>query len=418
VGYPSGTRPVACRWSEGAPSFAYFAKGGMRRTRQRREFLARGKSFAYDSENRLGSMNGGTVSVIYDVFGNRVAKTANGVTTRCLVEDNVNPTGLPQVFDELTGGVVTRTYTYGLQRISENQVISNTWTPSFYGYDGGGNVRQLTNSAGAVTDSYEYDAFGNSWTDSGNTPNEFLYQGEEYDSDLGLYDLRARYMNPMTGRFLSRDPEDGDFSAPAKLHKYLYASDDPVNNIDPSGREAFANTIQIYKRISVSAPVIAGLEAAKAAIACALIWEGTKAYAEVVAGPFGTVEQVSPCVVMGSRFPERPPLPWFYPGQWPLPIPPGFPVPGTPKDPKPPKCKALRDAVDAAKSALPSPAACSPSMSPGQLGTRMAAWTALGLARSAENKVCFNGGDWDHQAKAAEAFTHAALCAEDLAGQP
>jgi hypothetical protein len=49
----------------------------------------------------------------------------------------------------LTSGAVTRTYTYGLQRISEDQIVSNTWTPSFYSYDGGGNVRALTNTAGA-----------------------------------------------------------------------------------------------------------------------------------------------------------------------------------------------------------------------------------------------------------------------------
>jgi len=53
--------------------------------------------------------------------------------------------GLPQVLDELTGSAVTRTYTYGLQRISEGQIVNNTWTPSFYGYDGAGSVRQLSN---------------------------------------------------------------------------------------------------------------------------------------------------------------------------------------------------------------------------------------------------------------------------------
>ena len=36
-----------------------------------------------------------------------------------------------------------------------------------------------------------------------------FYRGEQYDSDLGLYYLRARYYNPATGRFLSRVPEDG-----------------------------------------------------------------------------------------------------------------------------------------------------------------------------------------------------------------
>ena len=60
--------------------------------------------------------------------------------------------------------------------------------------------------------------------------------GEQYDQDLGLYYLRARYYNPATGRFMSRDPENGKAKDPKTLHKYLYASGDPVNRIDPSGR--------------------------------------------------------------------------------------------------------------------------------------------------------------------------------------
>ena len=183
--------------------------------------------------------NGQTVSMIYDGFGNRVSKTANGVTTKYLVEDDVNPTGLPQVFEESVTGVVHRTYTYGLQRISEDQVINNAWTPSFYGYDGFGTVRQLTNLAGIVTDTYNYDAFGNLLNSTGTTPNNYLYRGEQYDPDLGLYYLRARYYNPQTGRFLSRDPEDGNPNDPASLHKYLYAGGDPVNAMDPTGRDLF-----------------------------------------------------------------------------------------------------------------------------------------------------------------------------------
>ena len=194
-----------------------------------------GKSFSYDSENHLMSMNGGTVKLIYDGDGNRVAKIANGVTTQYLVDD-LNPTGYAQVVDEVVNGAVQRQYTYGLQRISEAQSISGTWTPSFYGYDGGGSVRQLTNAAAAVTDTYNYDAFGNLLNSTGTTPNNYLYRGEQYDSDLGLYYLRARYYNPQTGRFLSRDPEDGQPVDPKTLHKYLYAGGDPVNGIDPLGR--------------------------------------------------------------------------------------------------------------------------------------------------------------------------------------
>jgi len=218
-------------------SESYDANGNTTKT-------ANGNTYAYDSENHMTSMagNGKTVTMVYDAFGNRVSKTVNGVTTQYLVEDDVNPTGLPQVVEELVNNAVTRQYTYGLQRISERQQIANVWTPSFYGYDGFGTVRQLTDINGNQTDSYEYDAFGNSFTKTGSTPNNYLYRGEQYDSDLGLYYLRARYYNPTTGRFLSRDPEDGKPTDPASLHKYLYAGGDPVNRIDPKGRESMFET--------------------------------------------------------------------------------------------------------------------------------------------------------------------------------
>jgi len=182
-------------------------------------------------------MNGGAVTIVYDAFGNRVSKTVGGVTTKYLVEDDVNPTGYPQVLEEIVSGAVQRQYTYGLQRISQTQQISGAWTPSFYEFDGGGHVRQLTNASGAVTDSYEYDAWGNTLSTSGSTPNEFLYRGEQLDSDLGLYYLRARWYNPATGRFLSQDPWPGAINKPSSLHRYRYAAGNPVNRIDPFGTD-------------------------------------------------------------------------------------------------------------------------------------------------------------------------------------
>ncbi len=227
---------------------------------------ANGNSHTYDSQNHMLSMtNGSTViNMTYDAFGNRVAKTVNGVTTQYLVEDDVNPTGLPQVVEELSGpigaGVVTRTYTYGLQRINQNlsPVVTgnSTWTPSFYVYDGAGSVRQLTNSAGVVTDEYEYDAYGNSFTKTGSTPNNYLYRGEQYDADLGLYYLRARYYNPNTGRFMGTDPWRGNQYDPKTLHKYLYAGGDPVNWVDPSGREAMLEAALIQGALSLPSAVV------------------------------------------------------------------------------------------------------------------------------------------------------------------
>jgi RHS repeat-associated protein len=225
---------------------------------------AGGKTFSYDSENHLVSMNGGAVTIVYDGDGNRVAKTVNGVTTQYLVDD-LNPTGYPQVVEELVGGAVARQYTYGLQPISQNQSISSTWTPSFYGYDGLGTVRQLTSSGGSITDTYDYDAFGNEVHSTGTTPNNHLYRGEQFDSDLGLYYLRARYYNPTTGRFMSRDPENpGSFDSngnpvdPKTLHKYLYADGDPVNGFDPTGHNDDEEYGIKLDRLAVRAAVAIG----------------------------------------------------------------------------------------------------------------------------------------------------------------
>jgi RHS repeat-associated protein len=195
------------------------------------------RTFAYDFQNRLKSMNGGTVTLLYDGDGNRVAKTVGSTTTQYLVDD-LNPTGYAQVVEELTNGAVTRRYTYGLQRISQTQLISSVWTTSFYGYDGFGSVRQLTDPTGAVTDTYDYDAWGNAVNVTGSTPNLYRYRGEQYDPDLNLYYLRARYFNPLTGRFLTRDPGAGKTIDPKTLHRYLYANGDPINGVDPQGRNA------------------------------------------------------------------------------------------------------------------------------------------------------------------------------------
>jgi RHS repeat-associated protein len=66
---------------------------------------------------------------------------------------------------------------------------------------------------------------------------EFLYSGEQFDSKIGQQYLRARYYDPVTGRFNRLDPFFGNLNDPQSLHKYLYTHANPVNGIDPSGRE-------------------------------------------------------------------------------------------------------------------------------------------------------------------------------------
>ncbi|MEK7674620.1 MAG: polymorphic toxin-type HINT domain-containing protein [Verrucomicrobiota bacterium] len=124
------------------------------------------------------------------------------------------------------------------------------WVASFYGYDDHGSVRYLTDAAGNVTDLYDYDAFGNLIQQGGNTPNLYLYAGEQFDPDLQLYYLRARYLNPDTGRFWTRDPFEGFLDDPLSLNGYLYANSDPVNNWDPSG---FTTLAEVQQSSGISA---------------------------------------------------------------------------------------------------------------------------------------------------------------------
>jgi RHS repeat-associated protein len=218
------------------------------------DLAARGTD-TYDFENRLilrTRPDGTQVNVSYDADGNRIQKTLLATdysllaATHYLVDTN-NPTGYAQVFEETTtdaSGTTTKIYTYGSDLISQADFDagSSLLATHYYAYDGHGSVRELTDEAGVVTDTYTYDAFGvlvfSHAYGSEPTANSYLYCAQQWDADLGLYFLRARYLNPDSGRFWSMDSYEGSNGDPASLHKYLYANANPVMRRDPSGKEA------------------------------------------------------------------------------------------------------------------------------------------------------------------------------------
>jgi RHS repeat-associated protein len=220
-------------------------------------------SDAYDFENRLirRTEAGKTVTIVYDGDGNRVKKTVttstNTVTTWFLV-DTVNPTGYAQVLEEVTqltphtSPLTTRVYSYGHDLISQQQLVGNAWELHFYCYDGHGNTRFLTDANGFVTDTYDYDASGNLIARTGSTANHYLFTGEQFDPDLGLYFLRARYQNTQTGRFGTSDSWEGTPMIPQSFHKYAYVHDNPVMHDDPSGMcIPWLNGIYLHERIEL-----------------------------------------------------------------------------------------------------------------------------------------------------------------------
>jgi RHS repeat-associated protein len=193
----------------------------------------------YDFENRLIHRHNvpADITMVYDGDGNRVNKNISGNLVIQYLVDDRNPTGYPQVLEEQDGsGNPTATYVYGLDLISQQRSGAIT----YYGRDGHGSVRYLTDSSGAVSDTYTYDAFGNlTDTKHAGTPtqNYYRYAGEQWDSALGMYYLRARYYKPDTGRFWAMDSFGGQQEDPLSLHKYLYCADSPINAKDPSGHD-------------------------------------------------------------------------------------------------------------------------------------------------------------------------------------
>jgi RHS repeat-associated protein len=89
----------------------------------------------------------------------------------------------------------------------------------------------MTDEAGNIVNSYEYDAWGNvnEETQVEGISNPIKYAGEFQDPETGLYYLRARYYDPKIGRFTQEDPIRDE------KNWYIYCGNNPVNFVDPSG---------------------------------------------------------------------------------------------------------------------------------------------------------------------------------------
>jgi RHS repeat-associated protein len=127
-------------------------------------------------------------------------------------------------------------YNYGLDLISQ-RTLSPQLSTNYFIYDGHGSTRLLADSGGNVVNAFAYDACGTLIASNTSPQTAYLYAGQQFDSDLGFYYLRARYLNPNTGRFWTMDTDEGNNQDPLSLHKYLYCQANPVIGTDPSGHQ-------------------------------------------------------------------------------------------------------------------------------------------------------------------------------------
>ena len=97
---------------------------------------------------------------------------------------------------------------------------------------------QYTDETGTISDSYRFDSYVITLIERGDTDNPYGYRGEEIDELTCFVYLRARYMNPNTGSFISEDTFGGYMNNPVTMNRYTYANNNPVGYVDPSGNTA------------------------------------------------------------------------------------------------------------------------------------------------------------------------------------
>ncbi|MGC1184224.1 MAG: RHS repeat-associated core domain-containing protein, partial [Candidatus Dormiibacterota bacterium] len=180
-------------------------------------------TYSYDQADRLTgvSRTGLSASYAYNGAGLRMSKTVNGTTEQYSWDQSGSVPLLIQ--DGATS------FIYGPGGMTLEQ-IDGSGNPTYYLHDWQGSTLGMVNSSGAVVVSYSYDAYGNLTSSSGTVSTPLLFQGQYRDSETGFYYLQARYYDPATGQFLTRDPMAAGTGAP-----YVFAADDPVNGADPTG---------------------------------------------------------------------------------------------------------------------------------------------------------------------------------------
>ncbi len=216
----------------GAATYTYDGNGNM----ASRTDASGTTTYAYDYENRLvgvAAPGGDTWEYTYDALGNRVAVTHNGVKTQ-YVHD---PIGLVDVAAEYNGsGGLAARYVDGLGLVAR---VDAAGDPAYYAFDAIGNTRQMTNDAGIVANTYDYDPFGIPLQTSETIPNPFQFAGRVgvMEETSGLSFIRARYYDGKIGRYITEDP----IGLSGGFDFYSYCDNDPNGCIDPSGLQPTIN---------------------------------------------------------------------------------------------------------------------------------------------------------------------------------
>ena len=187
-------------------------------------------SYEYDQAGNLTAIERpekGEVPTIDEAFtyngGGLLAARNDGLATEHLSWDN--SAGLPLLLSD-----EKFSYVYGPGGLPIEQ-ISAEEEVGYLHHDQLGSTRMLTDATGETSASFTYETYGAIASHIGSASTRLGFAGQYTDPDSDLQYLRARFYDPETGQFLTRDPLVAITGQP-----YAYAFDNPINRVDPSGQ--------------------------------------------------------------------------------------------------------------------------------------------------------------------------------------
>ena len=135
---------------------------------------------------------------------------------------------------------VRQAYTYGESGIGERVSVDKSEESSYYLYDGRNSVTGILTENANLTNSYQYDPYGNLTSGTADGVNYYGYNGESTNVKTGLQYLRARYYNAETGTFTTEDSDLGTTENPLTRNRYDYTTNNPLNYSDPTGHSLWS----------------------------------------------------------------------------------------------------------------------------------------------------------------------------------
>lgn len=225
--------------SDGSSTYSYDANGNLTGN-------SAGLSLSYNSKNQTASITppGGSAIGMSYTGDSQVERVTAGSTTYAN-----NALGLSVAVDAsgTTGHIRDNQ-----GKLTEEQTPSGNY---YYLFDGLGSTAALTDSSGAVVNTYSYDPYGKTKSSTGTVANPWQFGGSYgayHDADTGLYKIGHRYYESGLGRWTQQDPavvgstillgnhlpnnpSAGCAGNPMSLNRYAYADLNPTNSTDPRG---------------------------------------------------------------------------------------------------------------------------------------------------------------------------------------